>query len=163
MQNPTTSDLVTIVQQCEDIALRFVNQNVRQQSVLKLAQFLKYQTKWKLVTFSENAAKDLWDEIRINLGEDVHDLVVSMTNEFRFLLAPVLGGNNNYDKLYPAIGDSLSWSKESAAVHPEEKQFTAVSADYQNVFKKNPWITFLYLLSMSDIVNKVSNLKVPEV
>ena len=164
MQNPTTSDLLNLVQQCEDIAFRFVNQSDRQKTVLELVQFIKFQVRWKLVAYSEKSATALWDQLRITMGEEVSDLVTSMTNEFRFLISPLLSSRPDYtDRLFPALGSSLAWSRESASITPEEKQFTATSEEYQKVFKTNIWLVFLYLLSMSNIVNRVNQTTFKEI
>ena len=164
MQNLTPSDLADLVNQCETIALRFVNQNVRQKQVLELAQFLKFQTRWRLVSYSEKAAETLWDELRVGMGADVHDLVISMAGEFTFRYSQLLYPRGDYRTapLIDAIGTSLSWLQKSAAVTKEEKDFTATAAEYAKVFSNNPWLTFLYLLSMSDIVNRVYTLQLVE-
>ena len=150
---------------CQNIAMRFVNHRGRQAEMLALAQLIKFNTRWRQVTYSETAASGLWDHIRGLLGEDTIDLIISMTGEMTFRLAddiePANAQSQANDSFYPLLAKSLAWMKTADAVNKEQKQFTAEATTYRGVFEKNPWVLFLYLLSMSDIVRILTDLELP--
>lgn len=166
MRNLKPSDLAGMVNVCQDIALRFVNHKPRQAIVLSIAHFVKYQTRWRQVMYSEDAAQGLWDAIRGTLGEDALDLVISMTGEMVFRLAddiePANAQSRENDDFYPLLAKSLSWMKNSNAVDVTNKNFTADTATYRKTFENNPWALFLYLLSMSDAVRIINAMDLPD-
>lgn len=161
MPNPTASDVANLIDRCEQIALRYINHNVRQNNLLELAMKIKYDTTWRLILHSATGAKDFWDQLRLEPSKGWEDMVVGMTNEFYLRSAEIFSDGN--DSFYATLGKSLAWPKLSDVVDDETKKFTSESDKYKQVFKNNPWVLFLYLLSMSDIVRKILTLQVIQV
>lgn len=163
MQNPTISELNELIQVCEDIVVRYVNHSERKALLLSMAQFVKYRVTWRNVLYSDVAAGGLWDTIRTETNADVSELIMSMAGEMYFRLSPTRVGASSLDQLYPRLADSLGWPKMAGGLNKEVTEFVASAATYDQVLRDNPWAMFLYLLSMSNIVNRLIAMQVEEV
>lgn len=163
-QNLTISDAAQVVDICEDIVLRFVNHDERQTQILQLMLEVKYNVRWRLVLHSSTALTTLWDSLRVNHGEDGIDLIISMTGEMMFRLWPHLAppAQNYPDKFVEYLAQTIAWMKGSKEVNREVSQFVAEPQAYAKMLRANPWAMFLYLLSMTDVVNKVRAMTPPK-
>jgi hypothetical protein len=80
------------------------------------------------------------------------EMLMGMTQEFIFLSE--LDAN-----VTTALGQSLSWATHSRAIPEEMSTLTASTEDYTNILQDNPWAVFTYLVSMTDLVRILGQIK----
>lgn len=136
-----------LIQLAEDVAFRQVIHEERGQKIMAMAVVVRNNVVWRTTLHSSTAAANVWAFLEGN-GVDMEDLM-SMTAAFKFR-AGVVG-----DDVYEQLADSLGWSRGAKALPKEISQFSSSGADYKQVLKENPWLCFLYLMSMSALIQRL--------
>lgn len=156
MQNVQSNvqSLENSIELSAQIALRHATNRERGTQLLALATFLKFGVVWRTTLHSPSAAKQVWSVLAGTKGFDMES-VISMTNEFIVRSAQIS------DYLIEILAQSLSWTNEASAVPNEVMTLTGKVEAYKTTLTYNPWLVFLYLLSMTDFIQRVSAINYP--
>jgi len=138
---------VELIQLAEDIAMRQVIHAVRGAAILKLGMEARFSIVWRTTLHSNTSAAKVWARLE-SQGIEMETLM-SMVGEFCLRAGPLPAS------FYENMAASLSWGSSSASLPDEIRTFSAKNTDYKEVLTLNPWLVFLYLLSMSDIVQRL--------
>jgi len=131
----------------EEVVLRQVTVPEKIAPMMTLGLHVRSGINWRTVLHSSASAQKVW--IRLEALTIDMERVLAMTSEFKVRAGDI-------DRaLYESIDSSLSWSAVSEALPPEVKRLTAEKGKYQKVLEDNPWVLFLYLLSMSSVVQRL--------
>jgi hypothetical protein len=105
---------------------------------------------WSVSLGSEATASRVWLHLA-QKGVDM-DWIRGMVGEFLF--------HSEYfdrkDALIEEVAASIAWINTAIAVPQEYGRLTAKMGDVVALLKNAPWLTFLYLLQLSDVVHLVS-------
>lgn len=145
-----------LIQVCEDIVMRHATQLEITGELLALGMHVKSATSWRAVAFSGAAASRMWDQSVIVAGSA--ELLTQLANEFVFRTTGF-----PMTTVYSDLANSLCWGKAADGTDPELAAMTGSDRDYEATLRKNPWLAFLYLLSMSDIIRRLTALAPPPV
>lgn len=108
------------------------------------------RTEWAVSLTSDNTAAKVWDFLQRS-GIDM-DWVRSMVSEFIFV--------SDYRRIGPELCDelaeSITWLNWASAVPVEYSRLSTPAPAARDVLSKAPWLTFLYLLHISDVIHMLS-------
>lgn len=153
LQPNLTTRMIELVEQ---VVLRELTSAEKQPQLAKLVTECRYVINWRANLHTEQAANAIW--VRIKSGGIDTELLLNMTNEwiFRASLTQL-----QFNELTTALLNTLSWTSLSKAL-PQELVSLAVKEDaLKAVLKNNPWVTFLYLVSVSDLLRLIQAQKPP--
>lgn len=157
MLNQSRADLVTLV---SEIAMRYCTRPDRVDSLLKFALVSKLSINYRALLHSSAGCNKLWDYIDIQtnvLDSNFMDIILSMTSEFMFL------GNMDdavvANEAAGSLAKTLCWPKNARGIPDELSELTADLMDYQVTLRDNPWVMFVYLAGMTDLVRILSTVR----
>lgn len=145
-------DITDAIKLVEQIILRQAITDERAQGVKDISMFARFQVNWRTTLFSANSTQRLWDQMTEE--EFDLDIVLAMVSEFIARSGMIFNNAGHISpQLYNDLAKSLSWPLASTTLPAEySSQSTGKTEDYVTAISTNPWATFLYLASMSDIV-----------
>lgn len=138
----------------EDVALSACVHKERQDKMLALAMEVKFGVNWRTNTHSSEAAGRLYNYL-VTKQVDM-SLVLAMTSEFVFR-SSINGYDLEADNPYRALAESITFVKQSTVLPEEVAALSSDERSCESTLRSDPWIAFLYLLSMSNAVSRLAH------
>lgn len=109
---------------------------------------------WRTASYSKVSAGNTWNYIQSQAID--MEWLIQMAHEFAFLV----DWEDIKDDLGVHIAESLAWPQVGGSLPSEIRNLTAASDNYADIFSSNCWLTFLYLLQMSNTIMSVPDYRV---
>lgn len=119
----------------------------------KIALLCAYQATWRLVLADKTSVIKFWSEIENQEGIDIEE-IIQMTSSFVFQV-----DRAEYADAADHAAKSLGWLADANVTEAHFKLCAKVDT-YREILRDNPWVMFMYLLGHSDIITKLSEVKV---
>jgi len=141
-----------------DVALRYVIHEESEKQISGLFIQAAKSINWQTVMNSETAAEEVLNHLELH-GK-IAGLLITLTSSFMFR-ADLGSVEARYD-LASKLAMSVTWPRDAKEMRDMVPRLTATSENARNTFVGCPWMMFLYLLTMSNIVTMLDQARAPK-
>lgn len=156
MQENKTNEF--FVDLARDVALRYVIHDEAETQIRTLYIQAAKSINWQSIMNSETAAEEVLN--RLELHGSMAGLLINLTSQFMFR-ADLCTADARFD-LGEKLAMSVTWPREAKELRSMVPRLTATSENARNTFVGCPWMMFLYLMTMSNIVGLLDTLHLPK-
>ena len=148
LENKTPGDF--FVDLAKSVALRYtIHDEAKQEVRIAYVQALR-GINWQVVLNSENTAEAVMGQMEIKGVSRA--MLMNLTSAFLFR-GGLVDNNNAKESLATRLAASLTWVRNDPQMQGMGTRLTAPPERAVNVFRDCPWMMFLYLLSMTDLIS----------
>lgn len=132
-----------------DVALRYVIHDEADKQVRTLYMQAAKSINWQSVMNSENAADEVLN--RMEVVGNAASMLINLTSQFIFRAG--LSTIQKRQWLGNELALCMTWPRNAAEFGVAQAALTATSEKASSTFINCPWMMFLYLLSMSNVID----------
>lgn len=141
-----------------DIALRYVIHDEAETQIRSLYIQAAKSINWQTVMNSETAADEVLN--RLQMHGNLTDLLINLTSQFMFR-GNLETADARFD-LGSKLAASVTWPRDAKELRSMIPRLTATAENAKSTFVGCPWMMFLYLLTMSNMVGLLDTLHMPK-
>lgn len=141
-----------------DVALRYAIHDEAKTQVADLYIEVTKVVNWQANMSSDKAADEVLNRLQVNGGKA--SMVINMTSNFMFRAGITTFAKRS--ELAEMLSESVSWPRDVKELGMAQARLTATAENAHATFAGNPWMMFLYLLSMTDLVPALNDLHKPK-
>jgi len=140
----------------KDVALRYAIHDEAEQKVRSIYIECAKVVNWQANMSSDKAADEVLNHLQV-VG-DKASMVINMTSSFMFR-----AGITTFQQrleLATLLSESVSWPRDVKEFGAVQARLTTTAENARNTFTGSPWMMFLYLLSMADVIQALDAARV---
>lgn len=141
-----------------DVAMRYAIHDEAETQIRNLYIQAAKSINWQTVMNSETSADEVLNRLELH-GKNA-ELLITLTGQFMFR-ADLATAESRFD-LGNKLAMSVTWPRGAKEMRNMVPRLTASSENARNTFVGCPWMMFLYLLTMTNVIGLLDTMHLPK-